>query len=82
MRHRINRKMLEIKAHFINTITESPQEYEPGHYYIDGGNGGYTLERVPEDERGGSDDPLNIGHIPARELFGLMGAYIHGLQDA
>jgi hypothetical protein len=33
-------------------------------------------------ESGGAADVLNIGHVSARELAGLMSAYMAGLYDA
>jgi hypothetical protein len=91
MSTRITRTFLEAKAATINGMTKSPAEpyrtvdgkavANKGNYHISGAYGGYSLHRMCN-ESGGAADVLNIGHVSARELAGLMSAYIAGLYDA
>jgi hypothetical protein len=87
---RITEKMLIAKRNTLNRITGSPEEaytkvngefkLNIGFYRIDHAYGGVALHRIVN-ERGGESDVLDTGHIPKRELFNLMDAYIRGLQD-
>jgi hypothetical protein len=93
---RITRKHLERLADHINRETGAPREYwavkpaqatesnkcktNAGHYYIDGAYGGFSLERLSNG--GGASDVLTTGHVPARELFNLIHAYLAGHRDA
>lgn len=87
---RITRAHLDAKAATINSMTKSPSEpyrtvdgkavANKGNYHISGAYGGYSLHRMTEG--GGASDVLNIGHVSARELAGLMSAYTSGLYDA
>jgi hypothetical protein len=52
-----------------------------GHYSIDSDVTGYTLHRITN-VGGGVSNPLSIGHMPARELSGLISAYIAGMNRA
>jgi hypothetical protein len=91
MSTRITRAFLEAKCDTINTMTSSP--FVPsrmvdgkycanvGNYHISGAYGGYCLHRMAT-EGGGVSDVFSCGHIPARELAGLMSAYTAGLYDA
>ncbi len=91
MSTRITRTFLEAKADTLNRMTKSPVEpsrmvdgkwtANVGNYHISGANGGYCLHRMVN-ESGGVRDVFNCGHIPARELAGLMSAYMAGLYDA
>ena len=84
---RITRKHLEAQAYRINRITGSPDTrwnengtMNIGHYYISGAYGGYNLARIVGD--GGAEScPLHCGHIPARELSGLMYAFVYGIIE-
>lgn len=84
--NRITKKHLDAQAARINRITGSPAAYwddgkiNVGHFYISGAYGGYNLARIVNDG-GGESCPLHTGHISARELSGLMYAYIYGLMD-
>ncbi len=88
---RITIKHLEAKAATINSMTKSPAEpyrtvdgkavANKGNYHISRAYGGYSLHRMCN-ESGGASDVLNIGHVSARELAGLMSAYMAGLYDA
>ena len=50
-----------------------------GTYYIDGAYGGWSLHQLVN-ESGGASDVLSCGHVPARELFNLMHAYLRGME--
>lgn len=83
---RINVRDLERLVLTINELTESPTEYwtdkliNIGHYTLSGAYGGWQLQRVMNTS-GGVDLPLGeTGHIPKRELYDLMHAYIRGID--
>ena len=91
MSTRITRDHLDAKADTLNRMTKSPIEpsrmvdgkwvANVGNYHISGAYGGYCLHRM-SNESGGVSDVFSCGHIPARELAGLMSAYTAGLYDA
>ena len=91
MTTRITRAHLDAKAATLNSMTKSPAEpystvngkavANKGNYHISGAYGGYCLHRMAT-EGGGVNDVFSIGHVPARELAGLMSAYMAGLYDA
>ena len=91
MSTRITRAFLDAKADTLNSMTKSPAEpyrtvdgkavANVGNYHISRAYGGYCLHRMAT-EGGGVSDVFNCGHIPARELAGLMSAYMAGLYDA
>lgn len=51
-----------------------------GAYYIDGAYGGVALYRIVT-AGGGVTDVFSAGHMPKRELYNRMRAYIQGLED-
>ena len=75
----------------LNRVTGSPMEYaqpyEPGkqfcsnvgNYHISRAYGGYCLHRV-SNTSGGVSTPLSCGHIPARDLYERMHAYLAGFE--
>ena len=84
---RITKKRLDAQAARINRLTNSPLtlwgddgKMNVGHFYISGAYGGYNLARIVTDG-GGESCPLYTGHIPARELSGLMSAFIYGILE-
>ena len=91
MSTRITRAHLDAKTDTLNRMTKSPTEpsrmvdgkwaANVGNYHISGAYGGYCLHRMCN-ESGGVSDVFSCGHIPARELAGLMSAYTAGLYDA
>ena len=91
MSTRITRDHLDAKCATLNRMTKSPVEpsrmvdgkrtANVGNYHISGAYGGYSLHRM-SNESGGVSDVFDCGHIPARELAGLMSAYTAGLYDA
>jgi hypothetical protein len=91
MTTRINRTHLDAKAATLNSMTKSPSEpyrtvdgkltANVGNYHISRAYGGYCLHRMCN-ESGGVSDVFSCGHVSARELAGLMSAYMSGLYDA
>jgi hypothetical protein len=83
MAQRITRRDLEAVCTRINRI--AIQESEPayntaGAYHIDGAYGGWALYRWTGDH-GAVSDVFRSGHMPARELYNRMQAYIDGLCE-
>jgi len=69
---RITSKHLEAKILDLNLLTGSPSNFR-----LDSAYGGYELQRM----RGtGCSKPLNTGHIPARQLAGLIDAMAVGIR--
>jgi hypothetical protein len=91
MTQRITRAHLDAKVATINSMTKSPTEpsrmvdgkwtANVGNYHLSGAYGGYSLHRM-SNESGGVSDVFSCGHIPAKQLAALMGAYTAGLYDA
>ena len=89
---RITRGNLEYLVRQINAETGSPAEAYAGrdeagrlraavgHYHISGAYGGVALHRTMS-EGGGVEDVFG-GHIPKRELYGLLRAFLAGLRAA
>lgn len=50
-----------------------------GNYHIHSAYGGHTLHQMAN-ESGGVRTPLSCGHVPARELYNLMHAYLNGIE--
>ena len=51
-----------------------------GTYCLSGAYGGWALERMHRDGGTGVEDVFSHGHMPARELSGLISAYVRGLD--
>lgn len=93
MSNRITKKMLENLATTINEVTGNPTEAwqrggdggyyvaNTGSYYISYAYGGANLRRMVN-QRGGATDVFYTGHIPKRELAGLMHAFLRGYDAA
>ena len=87
---RITVKHLEAKITYLNELTGNPKtkyiknketgQFEPQAYcfILDRAYGGFELQQMCGTGTGVST-PLNTGHIPARELAGLIDAMIVGL---
>lgn len=89
---RITEANLEAVVARINRITNSPatpytrgddgrNRANVGNYHLDSAYGGFSLHRM-ENEAGGARDVLRCGHVPKRDLWNLMHAYITGLDDS
>lgn len=91
---RITDKQLDSLCDYLNELTGSPKTYgdrvaQPdgstrftanvGHYHISHAYGGVCLHRVVN-EGGGVNTPVVHGHVPKRELFNLIHAFIKGLD--
>ena len=81
---RVTKTMLENKVDYLNKITNSPRRYCTtdnliGHFCISGAYGGYELQRVCT-SGGGVTTPFNTGHIPKKELYNLINAFIDGYK--
>tara|TARA_R100000808_G_scaffold5508_2_gene16721 strand:+ start:1525 stop:1824 length:300 start_codon:yes stop_codon:yes gene_type:complete len=87
---RITRKNLDNLCDHLNKLTGN--NIEPwtqdengrnkaniGTYYISGAYGGWELCQLVN-ESGGASDVLSSGHVPARELFNLIHAYLKGME--
>lgn len=83
MATRITRKQLDTVADCINNTVGTPTEYmtdgviNTGHYTVSGCYGGYSLHQICN-ESGGCRDVFSVGHVSARELMGLMRAFLTG----
>ena len=88
---RITNDQLENLCGIINRLTNSPQDpyslgmdakYHPnaGCYHLSGAYGGTGLIRMCE-QGTGVTDVFNCGHVPKRELYHRMQAFILGLQN-
>jgi hypothetical protein len=91
MSQRITVKNLERLCEHLNKVTENKtapwvqgedgrNRANIGTFYIDGAYGGWSLSQLVN-ESGGARNVLSIGHVPARELFNLMHAYLRGMED-
>ena len=87
---RITRKHLEGLCKQINEATGSPVDgwatdadgkncAVPGHYQIGWAYGGFNLHRICN-EGGGIENVFSCGHVPARDLYNRMRAYLEGLR--
>lgn len=87
---RITRSFLEAKVRTLNSMMDAPMDaYRTvdgkavaniGNFHISGAYGGFCLHRMSNDA-GGVSDVFSTGHIPARELAGLISAYMAGIYD-
>ena len=86
---RITIKHLRALAETLNKVTGSPVEpwsksdgkirANIGNYHISRAYGGFCVHRM-ESSDGGVDTPISYGHIPARDLYERMRAYISGFE--
>jgi len=87
---RIRQSDLEYLAGLINQTTNSPMETltrdeagkltaNIGNYYISGAYGGVSLHRNVN-LHGACTDVFNCGHVPKRDLYNRMRAYLAGLE--
>ena len=87
---RITMKNLEFLVERINEATGSPAtpytktddgKYRAniGNYHLDGAYGGWALERMSS-EGGGVLSVFSIGHVSKRELYGMMRAFLAGVE--
>lgn len=89
--HKITKISLERVAEMINRQMKTPEEtYAPdptgvlraqvGNYHISYAYGGACLHQI-SNEGGAARDVLFSGHIPKRDLFNLMHAFLRGIEE-
>ena len=89
---RIKQSDLEYYAGLINQATNSPQDpyywdenkkLRPNGncYHLSGAYGGVSLQRNVN-LSGGCTDVFNCGHVPKRDLYNRMRAYLAGIEDS
>lgn len=87
---RITIAMLESRIDLINELTNSPAtpytknlddngyDANVGNYHLSQAYGGVCLVRMTDG--GGESCPLSGGHVPKRDLYNELNAFIAGLQ--
>ena len=84
--NRVTEKQLQSVVDRLNRITGSPlapyvgREAQIGNYHLSHAYGGVCLHRM-YNAGGGVTSPLSTGHIPKRELLGLLHAFINGIES-
>jgi len=87
---RITLKQLQAQIEQLNSITNSPKSpwtqgtdgrlsANVGNHHLSRGFGGCCVHRMAN-ENGGVTTPLVHGHVPKRELFNKLEAYISGIE--
>ena len=79
---RITERMLKARVDQLNKIKgfDNPKYSTIGSYTLDFAYGGVALHEFVN-ESGGIHDVFRNGHMPKRELFNLIKAFIAGLED-
>ena len=88
---RITRKDLDGAVNRLNRITDNQAEpytgehgkwfANIGNFHISGAYGGVALHQMVNDA-GGVRDIFGQGHIPMRDLYNLIHAYLKGIEYA
>lgn len=89
---RITRKTLQPVVDRLNRLTNSPMEpwtrgedgrflANIGNFHLSGAYGGWSLHRVVN-ECGGISDVFRCGHVPARDLYNQIHAFLRGIEFA
>jgi hypothetical protein len=91
MTTRITTAQLETLIARLNRITGSPETpwtrvdgrnvANIGNYHLSGAYGGVCVRRMVNTS-GGATTPIVACHVPKRELFDLLHAYIRGIEFA
>lgn len=91
MRRITDKDLIAVVARLNRTTGHPEQSYDPngepgnrynvGSYYLSYAYGGVALCRVVNQD-GGSEDVLRSGHIPRRDLYNQVHAYLKGWFDA
>lgn len=87
---RITIKQLEMKIDYLNKITNSPStpyvkkegggmQAQIGNYHLSQAYGSVCVHRM-SNEHGGVTTPIMFGHVPKREAFEALSAYIAGIE--
>ena len=84
---RVTKQDLERKIELLNHITGNPENpytfnnhhviSNAGCYHLSGAYGGWELNQMCKS--GGTRDVLNTGHIPKKELYNLICAFMEGI---
>lgn len=87
--NRITNKMIESKLEYLNKLTNSPltpykrvdgsMVAQVGNYHLSGAYGGVMVQRM-SNTSGGVTTPITYGHVPKRECFDTLCAYINGIE--
>jgi len=87
---RINKSDLTATINRLNRETNNPETpwkrvegrnvAQIGNYHLSESCGGYCLHQMAS-EGGGVHDTLRCGHVPKRELYNLMHAYLRGIES-
>jgi len=91
MSDQITNKQLEYLVERINALTGSPKtswtrnedgslKANVGNYHLSGAYGGVCLHRHVN-EGGGVTTPLVEGHVPKRDLYVRLRAFVQGLEQ-
>jgi hypothetical protein len=74
-------KQLECMVDRINAVKgfDKPEYNTIGSYHLSGAYGGYQLQKVCNEA--GGIHAITSGHIPKRELYYQLRAYLDGLTD-
>lgn len=86
---RITQKHLTPMVDRLNRATSSPSKpytrredgtyaANVGNYHLSGAYGGWCLHRMVSDG-GAVDDVFRCGHVPARDLYNRLGAFLDGI---
>jgi len=88
MSNRITKKLLQARIDTINSILKMPETpytrteekftANIGNFSLSQAYGGYCVHRMCN-ENGGVSTPLWAGHIPARDAYERLSAFIAGL---
>jgi hypothetical protein len=86
---RITNKQIEAQISHLNRITGSPETpwtrkdgrntANIGNYHLSQAYGGACVHRM-ENTGGGVSTPICNGHVPKREIYGLLVAFIAGIE--
>lgn len=79
---RITEKMLQLKVDYLNKICGFNYPKYPitvGSYWLSFAYGGVSLHQLANTS-GGVHDVFSCGHVPKRELFYRLDAYIAGIN--
>jgi hypothetical protein len=87
---RITDKMLNAKINYLNQLMDTPEtswertngknKSHVGNYHISGAYGGVNLCQMTN-ESGGVRNVFSCGHVPKRDLFNRIDAYIAGIRE-
>ena len=87
---KVTKKDLTATIDRLNRVTNSPETpwkrvdgrnvAQIGNYHLSEAYGGYELCQMMS-EGGGVSDTLKSGHVPKKELYNLIHAFLRGIED-